>query len=198
MVAKMNIQSAGWKVIVGVVCTIGMVNLTISAEPTTSRNQKMASYLNEEFGVSFPVPKGLDMYTSDSPGPLASLFTPGYFIYLVNPNFHDENIGAKYSTGVTEDDLKQFKELLDTNPPTASLPGYKKISVKFIKIGSNGNKLAVEHIYNVMGNVLGKLRQVMFLHNGRAFTFTCASAQDRYYQANKELFDQVFSNMEFR
>jgi len=194
----MSRRLVNWKVLVCVICTAGAFCLVNPAETTASEDRKATNYSNKDFGISFPVPAGLDLYTPENPGPLASLFTPRQFIYLVNPDFKDENIGAKYSTGVTEADLKQFKELLDTNPPTASLPGYKKISVKFIKIGTKSNKLAVEHVYNMRGNVLGTLRQITFLHNGRGFTFTCATAQERYEQANKEFFEPIFSKMEFK
>ncbi len=194
----MSSRLVNWKALGRVICTAGAVCLANPAGTAESKDREGTTYSNEEFRISFPVPKGLDLYTPDNPGPLAPLFTRRQFIYLVNPDFKDENVGAKYSTGVTEADLKQFKELLDTNPPTASLPGYRKISVKFIKVGTKGDKLAVEHVYNMRGNVLGTLRQVIFLHNGRSFTFTCATAQERYEQANKEFFDPIFSKMEFR
>ncbi len=159
---------------------------------------KTKNYSNAELGVSFPVPKGLVLYTPDNPGPLSSLFTPGQFIYLVNPDFHDENIGATFSSGVTEKDLSNFKKLMDTNPPTASLPGYKKISVKFIKIGRQIDKLAVEHVFTMKGNMSGTVRQVVFIHKRRAFSFTCATAQNRYEQANSRFYGPIFSNIEFK
>jgi WD40 repeat protein len=166
--------------------------------PTASNNQNPVTYTNEEFGMSFPVPDGLSLYTPGNPGPIPSLFTQGQLLYLVNPDFTDENIGASYITGVTDADLKQFKDLLDTNPPTATQPGYKKISVRFINIGTKGDTLAVEHVYNMQGNVYGTIRQVTFIHNGRGFTFTCATAQSRYEEANKNFFDPIFANMEFK
>jgi len=160
--------------------------------------QQTQVYSNREFGISFNLPQELDLYTPDKPGPLAFMFTERQIVYLVNPNFRDENIGIKYSTGITESDLKQFKNLLDTNPPAASLPGYKKISVKFIKIGVKREKLAVEHVYNMKGNVSGTLRQVIFVHNELGFTFTCGTSKNRFEKTNKEIFEFVFKTMSFQ
>jgi alkyl hydroperoxide reductase subunit AhpC len=48
------------------------------------------------------------------------------------------------------------------------------------------------------GNILGKLRQVTFAHNGKGFTFTCATAVDRFEKANQEFFGPLFNSIEFK
>jgi hypothetical protein len=54
---------------------------------------------------------------------------------------------------------------------------------------------SVEHVYNMRGNVLGTLRQVVLVHNERGFTFTCATSQDRYEKTGKEAFEPLFASM---
>gem|GEM_PF-888537 len=184
------------KTVVFVIFVVICIQTTSGEERRKPRQTQV--YSNREFGISFNLPRELDIYTPDKPGPLASMFTERQIVYLVNPNFRDENIGVKYSTGITESDLKQFKNLLDTNPPMSSLPGYKKISVKFIKIGIKRDKLAVEHIYNMKGNVSGTLRQVIFVHNELGFTFTCGTSKNRFEKTNKEIFEFVFKTMSFQ
>jgi hypothetical protein len=91
-------------------------------------------YSNKKYGISFTIPKGINLYTAENPGPLASLISSVTPIFLVNPDFTEENINVKVFEPISEDDLTGFKKMLDGNP-RMSLPQYKRISVNFIKIG---------------------------------------------------------------
>jgi len=156
-------------------------------------------YDSEEIGIKFPVPQGLELFTPEEPGPYTSFLSDRRIMYLVGASSRDVSVSAKYSPNVTEADLKASKDTLDSNPPQAKLPGYKKISVRFIKIGAAADKDAVEHIYNVTSNdVPTTVRQVMFLHKGRGFTFICSAVERQYASADKRLFEPIFARMEFR
>jgi len=154
-------------------------------------------YSSKKYGVSFTIPKGINLYTAENPGPLASQISYITPIFLVNPDFTEENINVKVSEPISEADLNGFKKMLDEKP-NMSLPQYKRISVNFIKIGKQRDKKAVEHVFIMKGNILGKLRQITFAHKGRGFTFTCATAVDRFEKANQEFFAPLFSSMEFK
>jgi hypothetical protein len=66
-------------------------------------------------------------------------------------------------------------------------------------IGARADKEAVEHVYDVTnGNVATTVRQVMFLHKGKGFTFTCSAVERRYASVDKRLFEPIFAGMEFR
>lgn len=155
-------------------------------------------YSNKEYGISFSIPKGMNKYTPENPGPLRSLFSEGTLLKLVNLDFKDENIDISCSgdNKVSEADLKEFKLRLDANP-NMNIPGYQRISVSFTKIGKQKDKIAVEHVYKMRGNVLGKLRQVTFSHRDRGFIFTCGTAFERFDEANQQFFDVLFNSMEF-
>lgn len=148
-------------------------------------------------GISFTIPTGIKLYTPENPGPLASQLSASDPFILVNPDFTEENINVKVSEPISEADLNVFKKMLDENP-RMSLPQYKRVSVNFIKIGKQKNKNAVEHVFFMKGNILGKLRQITFAHKGRGFTFTCATAVDRFEKANQEFLEPLFSSMEFK
>jgi hypothetical protein len=154
-------------------------------------------YSNRKLGISFTVPTGIELYTAENPGPLASQISPSDPFILVNPNFTEENINAKISEPISEADLNGFKKMLDENP-RMSLPQYKRVSVNFIKIGKEKNKNAVEHVFFMKGNILGKLRQITFVHKGRGFTFTCATAVDRFDKADLQFFQKIFDSMAFK
>ena len=156
-------------------------------------------YLNKKYGISFNIPKGMKKYTPENPGPLYSLFSSGTLLKLVNPNFTDENIDISCTEGrkVSESNIKELKTWLDANP-SLDIPGYQRISVRLIKIGNKKDKLAVEHIFITMqGNVLGKLRQVVFSHRNIGFVVTCGAVVNRYDKANEQFFNILFNSMEF-
>jgi hypothetical protein len=98
----------------------------------------------------------------------------------------------------TEKELDQTKQDLDSGTLYRSLPQYQKISVKYIKIGKQGNKTAIEHIHALNQREPKKLRQIMFVHKGRVFNFTCATSPDRFDSANNQFFGSIFNSMEFK
>jgi hypothetical protein len=156
-------------------------------------------YDSEEYGMKFPVPPGLELFTPQEPGPYLSILKDRRIIYLVGASSRDINVSVRYSPSLTEADLNSSKDTLDSAPPQAKLPGYKKISVRFTKIGAGADKEAVEHVYTVtINDVPTTVRQVMFLHKGRGFTFICSAVESHYASADKRLFEPIFARMEFR
>lgn len=155
------------------------------------------SYSSHDYGFSFTIPTGLKLYTVDNPGPLRSQLSSLDPFILVNSQFTEENVNVKVSEPMTENDLRDFKKKLDesSNYP---VPGYKKISVTFIKIGTARNRMAVEHVFYMKGNIMGKLRQVTFVHKRKGFIWTCATAINRFDKANQQFFDPLFSSMDFK
>ena len=154
-------------------------------------------YSNNKYGIAFDIPNGVQVYTAENPGPLRPQISLTSPIYIVNTSFTEENINVIVSEGVSSSDLMSFKKMLDDNP-NMSVPQYKRVSVSSIKIGKHKNKDAVEHLFFMKGNIMGKLRQITFSHNGRWFTFTCATAVDRFDKTNKTFFDPIFTSMEFK
>ena len=158
-----------------------------------------SAYDSQENGLKFPVPAGLELFTPEDPGPYTSCLSERRILYLVGGSGRDVTVSARYSPGLTEADLKASKDTLDSSPPQAKLPGYKKISVRFIKIGAGADVEAVEHVYTVTGNnVPTTVRPVMFLHTGRGFTFMCSAAEKQYAAAEKRLFEPIFTKMASR
>ncbi|MFQ5965528.1 MAG: hypothetical protein ACE5KZ_14730 [Candidatus Scalinduaceae bacterium] len=155
-------------------------------------------YTNKKYGISFNIPKGMKMYTVENPGPLSTLFSKGTLLKLVNPDFTDENIDVSVSgkSRVTDSDIRKTKSYLDSNP-NLPMPGYRRVSVNFIKTGKQKDKMAVEHIYLMKGNISGKLRQVAFSYRGRGFFITCGTAVDRFDEANQQFFDTIFNSIIF-
>jgi len=137
------------------------------------------------------------LYTAKNPGPLVSQISARAPFIFVNPDFTEENINVKVSANISESDLSGFKKMLDENP-RMSLPKYQRISVSTIKIGKHKNKTAIEHVFIMQGNILGKLRQVTFVHRERGFTFTCATAVGRFDNASEDFFQPIFGSMEFK
>jgi len=154
-------------------------------------------YKDETNGLTFQIPEGINLYTTENPGPLASQISMDAPYIFVNPAFTEENINVKITENISENDLADFKKMLEDNP-SQPLPGYRRISVRTIKIGTDKNKTAIEHIFIMQGNILGKLRQVVFVNNGRGFIFTCATAVDRFDNANQQFFQRVFDSMVFK
>lgn len=153
-------------------------------------------YVSGKYGISFHIPIGIKLYTAKNPGPLASQISEREPFIFVNPDFTEENINVKVSPNISESDLNGLKKMLEQKSLPA--PQYRRISVNFIKIGKQGNKNAVEHVFIMKGNILGKLRQITFVHKGRGFTFTCATGVDRFKKANQQFFVPLFDSMVFR
>jgi phosphatidylglycerol:prolipoprotein diacylglycerol transferase len=168
-----------------------------AAAPSARKAQaRVRRYSSAKYGLSFDVPKGMELYTTRNPGPLRSQLSSQTPFILVNRDFTEENINVKVSENVSESDVDDFKRSLDENPDMP-LPNYKNIAVDFIQVGVQSDKKAVEHIYIMRGNILGKIRQVTFQYNGRGFTFTCATAVDRFDAANKKFFSALFDSITF-
>lgn len=163
------------------------------SKPTPAA-QAGTHYADAALGIAFDVPKGLSLYTRDNPGPLASRINSGTPLFLVNPSFTEENVNVKVADGISASDLKGFKDMLDQNP-NAPLPQYKRVSVAMIKIGKNKDISAVEHVFMMKGNIMGKLRAVTFVLRNKGFTFTCATAVDRFDRADREFFAPLFGSM---
>jgi len=154
-----------------------------------------ARFDSQELALAFDVPEGLRLYIPAAPGRYKSVLVEGKFLYLENPGMRSASVVAKSSAGVTEADLKGYKDVLDTNPPQAKLEGFKRHSVRFIKVGKNADKDALEFVYDAGPSTI---RQVVFVHNGKGFTFTCTSLQAQFGAAEIEMFKPLFSRLELR
>jgi hypothetical protein len=150
---------------------------------------------SKETGIKFFVPRGIALYSADNPGPLRSRISTETPYFLVNPDFKDENVNIKIADGVTESDLRGMKDMLDSNPNTP-LPGYKRIEVKFVKIGKGGTIEALEHRYEMKGNVSGRMRSITFVIGNRGFIVTCGTAVERFESANKDFFEPFLASIE--
>jgi hypothetical protein len=181
---------------------VAVVSVTLSAQRgrrSGAASSASSVYDSAEYGMKFPVPEGLELFTPEEPGPYMSILKDRRIIFLVGASSKDISISVRYSPGLTEADLKASKDTLDSTPPQAKLPGYKKISVRFITIGAGADKEAVEHVYTVTtNNVPTTVRQVMFLHKGRGFTFICSAVERQFAFADKRLFEPIFAKMQFR
>jgi hypothetical protein len=184
------------RLILSIICVV-VIFLCLATSRLSTGAIGSDEYSNKNYGISFTIPKGINLYTAENPGPLASQISSVNPIYLVNPDFTEENINLKVSEPISQDDLTGFKKMLDQNPKM-NLPKYQRISVTFIKIGKQKNKNAVEHVFIMQGNILGKLRQITFAHRGKGFTFTCATAVDRFEKANQQFFTPLFASMDFK
>lgn len=155
-------------------------------------------FSNEKWGLKFTVPAGVNVYTSENPGPMASRINSDTPLWLVSSSLASERINLKVSQfqDATEKELEEAKQQLEQTG-IIPIPQYQRISVKFIKIGKQGNKNAVEHIHALKQREPKKLRQIMFVHRGRIFNFTCATSPERFDTANNQFFDSIFSSMEF-
>jgi hypothetical protein len=153
-------------------------------------------YSNKQLGISFTIPDGIDLYTTENPGLLAAQISASVPIILVNPAFTEENINVQIVDNVSESNLRNFKKELD-NKPNIARPQYKRISVSFIKIGRQKNETAIEHVFIMKGDILGKVRQVTFSHRGKGFIFTCFTAVGRFDKANQLFFNPLFDSMAF-
>ena len=156
------------------------------------------NFSHDEFGISFTIPKGINIYTPETPGPLGNQLSQKVPFIFVNPAFTEENINVRVAQGVSEDDVIKFKILIEAESYRAPLPEYRRISVNVARIGKLKSKTAIDHLFNAKGNIYGTLRQVTFSHRGRGFIFTCATSVDRFDTANRQFFEALFDSMEFR
>jgi hypothetical protein len=154
---------------------------------------------SEELKIHIDAPEGVLIYTAAAPGRYKSLLVNGKFLHIDSMAFRNTVVEAKASPNMSEADLKGYLNVLETNPPQAKFPGYKKVSLKTIKIGKQKDKEAIDFVYNVEQNgAPTTFRQVAFVHGSSGFVFTCSSLQPRFGEADISLFSLVFSRMEFR
>jgi hypothetical protein len=99
-----------------------------------------------------------------------------------------------YAHAYPESDLNGFKQMIEAKP--LPVPGYKRIAVRFINIGQNGKLKAVEHQYQMKGNVLGTMRNITFVIGNRGYIITCGTAVERFEKANKEFFEPFLNSIE--
>ena len=170
----------------------------------TDRPLNRTSYDSTDYGIRFPVPADMDLYTPDEPGMYTRVFTPGRIVFIVKPQHIEESIGIKIAENVTEADLASYKTAVETNPPQAKMPGFVKIGVAGITIGKDGDRKALNFVYTATQESATQekmemtFRQVVFLHKGRGFTITCASQVKHFEKVNKETFDKFLSTIELR
>ena len=163
------------------------------------RPETPTSFESADLGLKFDVPAGLQLFTEKMPGRYRNVLKDGKFMYLADPNMKRASVVAKATPNMTQADVDGYKSVLEANPPQAKLEGFKKQSVKTIKIGKHQDKDALEFIYDVSeGNMPSTVRQVVFVHNGKGFTFTCTSFQAEYGGADKVMFQPLFSQLEFK
>jgi len=159
----------------------------------------LTGYDSAEYGMKFPAPPDFSVFTPEQPGRFRQVFTPGKIIYLVDLMGKPASVSVKYSPGVTDADLKGLKDVLDSNPPQAKLPGYRKISVAMIKIGTRGDKDAVEYVFNSKEkDDMTTTRQVVFVHKGKGFTFGCVALEKDFASVDRKSLQPLFASIEFR
>lgn len=149
---------------------------------------------SKKFGFSFNVPEKVNVYTAEDPGPMAARIRADTPMWIVSSVIPTERINVKITEGATMSDLKQMLDIRSYS----GFQQYQRISVNEIKIGKNQDMPAYEHTHRLKLNPPKKLRQILFVHKGNAFGFTCSTSDDRYETANREFFDTVFKTMEFK
>jgi len=151
-------------------------------------------FVSEKFGFSFDVPENVNVYTADGPGPMAARIRADTPMWIVSSEIPTERINVKLTEGATMNDLEQMLDISSYS----GVPQYERISVKEIKIGKSQDKSAYEHIHLLKLHPPKKLKQILFVHKGNAFGFTCSTSADRYDTANKQFFDVIFESLEFK
>lgn len=149
---------------------------------------------SKEFGFGFIIPENVNVYTAENPGPMASRIGADTPIWIVNSAVPTERINVKVTEGANMNDLKQMLDI----SAYSGIQQYERISMKEIKIGKNQDKSAYEHIHRLKLSPPKKLRQILFVHKGHAFGFTCSTTEGRYNATNREFFDLIFNSLEFK
>jgi hypothetical protein len=152
---------------------------------------------SKKFGFSFVVPEKVNVYTADNPGPMAARIRGDTPMWIVSAVIPTERINVKVTEGESPTPEEMLK-VFEGSPHGSAIPQYQKISVKAIKIGQKHDKEAVEHVHALTTNPPKKLRQILFVHNGNTYGFTCSTSVDRFDTANKEFFDVIFDSMGFK
>jgi hypothetical protein len=171
-------------------------NPAVPEARTQSESLLESRYSSKEYGFGFTVPAGTKIYTTFTDGASKHGVSAATPIVIINPSFPEENIKIKADDGVSESDLGEFKANIERNPHMP-FPKYKRVSIQHCKIGAQNDKPAVEHVFFAKGKVYGKLRQITFQHEGRGFTATCGTSEERFETANQHFFNTVLSSLEF-
>lgn len=166
---------------------------------TIERPETPTKFENPQLGLQFEMPPGLQLFTPEQPGRFKKMLESGRFMYVTAQEMRRASVVAKATPGMSPADVKGYMAILETNPPQAKLEGFKKHSVRMVTIGKNHDKEALEFVYDLQeGNMPATIRQVVFVHNGQGFTFTCTSFEAEYGAASKIVFDPLFSQLEFK
>ncbi|GEM_PF-6445804 len=168
-----------------------------AGQPTSAASSKTKQYNDDKFGFAFEIPADVVACTAENPGSMASRISPETPLWLVNSSFELERVNVKVLENASEEELDGMKSMLLANE-NMPLKGYKRVSVNDIKIGKQGDKRAIEHVHILTQKPEKKLRQLTFLHNGRAFSFTCSTTIERYDNADRTFFDPLFKTMVFK
>ena len=148
-----------------------------------------------QWGLGLDLPRWVDVYDVDNPGSLGSRISSETPLWLVNAGIPDERCNVKSDDDLTESDIAQAKEELESNPHP--LRQYRRISLKWITVGKENNKRALEHIHALDQSVPKQLRQIGFAHRNRAYMFTFSTSPERYETADKWFFEPVISGLDF-
>ncbi len=156
-------------------------------------------YDNAVYGMKFPAPPEFSIFTPEQPGRFRQMFADQRIVYLVDLVGVNAAVTVRYLPKATQAELNGFKNTMESNPPQAKLPDYKKISVAMIKIGAAHDKDAVEYAYTAKDkDTLMTVRQVVFIHNGNGFIFNCSAPEKDYASIDSKSFQRLFATIEFR
>jgi len=180
--------------------TLMLCCIVIGFSMSTNAISADSYFSNEKWGLKFTVPAGVNVYTSENPGPMASRINSDTPLWLVSSSLASERINLKVSQfqDGTEKELDKTKQELDSGNLYRSVPQYQKISVKCLLRLANKQTRTLLSTYTHSSKENLKLRQIMFVHRGRVFNFTCATSPERFDIANSQFFDTIFSSMEFK
>jgi len=166
---------------------------------TDNPNLPLTAYDSTDYGIKFPAPPDFSIFTPQKPGRFRQVFTGGRVIYLVDLMGVNASVTVRFLPKATEADVTGFKNSVDSNPPQAKLPEYKKISVAVIKIGSARDKDAIDYVYTAKDkDTLTTVRQVVFVHNGNGFIFNCSASEKDFASIDKKSFQRLFASIEFK
>ncbi len=159
----------------------------------------LTAYDSAEYGLKFPAPPGMSLFTPEHPGNFRGALGNGRIVYIVDLMGNAGSVSVRYLPKATEAELSGFRNMMDTNPPQAKLSDYKKISLGSIKVGAARDKDAVEYVYEAKDtDTLTRTRQVVFLHNGNGFIFTCTAPAKDYAAVDSKSFQRLFATIEFK
>lgn len=182
----------------GLLITGLCIALAVALAGVCAAGENSLVYSSTRYGFSFPIPRGMTLFTLSNPGPLASMINEGTPIVLANLSLKAEVMVFTVFGPVTEDYLEKFKTDLDETPNLA-IAGYKRVSVASIQIGPGKTKRAVEHVcFMTDGDgLLMKTRQVLFVHKGTAFLVTCVTTAEQFEASDREAFTPFFESITF-